>query len=1338
MPRMAERLSDTFMQGRNNEKPYKRKSRDIDAYIRTNSRNNSGMSSNGNSPRKITLVETDSGHVELRDERDARITNIIADANMDGVRHLGNDDPYARRLWITILVVFLILALIQIYSQIRLYYSDPVATNIQAEYPQKIAFPAVAVCNNNQFRLTYITGANLNRRARFYPGSLKSTADNSSSIFDKILRKTWDLDAVRFLKWAAHFKKRMILGCTWPNGTSCSSNDFKPVWTMSGLCYAINTDPHNPFEVTGSGLKILIYNQTDIPESSLDGVNVPTGYAMDIPFKMQHRRKLPGVHCIQESEEQILARNDFNSPDNIRTCTIRKYMMAIEEKCDCTMRKAFNADGPEIPYNACNVDDYFGCVVDVIQRVREIGTASECLPPCEAIDYTAWQDMNRLPTNIMPSVIEEQENEDETDVAEVEADPSPKIIHQQIIPDAETFSCEENQYLTDAQVMEIKRQAHSAYEKQSRYQEDIFLRTKRRISRLNAAIEKRIEKMWNLYLESNYHFQLTVDHGRMDRIVNLMLQYEQSKLQRRAWAEKMQSRQMRHFFEEDFYDDYYQVLMKDMDTSLVKAVSEVINTDWPEMEKYLISGSGIRTGAMLFFEKTTPQLQEKFRKFINDLHECTTGPLLKEANVLLREYRKLYRELQASYQKLFKEELPDYLENFDFGPKFVSENFAMANVYLHKMHLEKWRQDRTYGFWSLALFALLQTRQFDVPGAKRKDNQEEGSLGFMQFLLKVTPTMNLSPRAVSQLEVEVSFLHTVLIRSRPGPGEVDTPILHASRPHDANEYFNNMQLPGPPTYELPSDDDDYVPSSEPTDFDRNYLMPSSQKRHSEPKDESKLSDIVEEGSKRSSDNDDQGKGSRGNSPRQDEKDQKAENELQTRGRLVSNALKERDNCIVLKVDTHMEAVKDMSPFGFHFELDKKIYTREKKRRRWKKFTKWFSWIAYYHHKFGIRHITLVLVLISYVFIGGAIFEALEADNELEDLKSTIMLMNGIIYEEVGDIKNLTGTSNLPEDQDKELTDKLAKLIKRYYKTMLEAEGRFHGSVWHKAENLDMHLMWYFSSATFYSMTLFSTIGYGTITCQTFWGRTVSIIYASLGLPLMLVVLGDIGEWFQKFLTTIYIFFLFKIKQWRKKPVPKDKSKIFLPMWIALTLVLGYIVICSLIIKEFDHSEGHRPGIGYSDAFYFTFISLTTIGLGDVMPYNIQYSPILSATFLLGLALISIVNTSIYAQMYGGFFKMVQDVEQFLDRVHKHTRSKGQGYHVFREMEPCLRLLVCSFPHIGASKRKHLDDHFRDSFRLRDKLRKSKKKDQEEIARRRTISDVAAHGDRKVIISGKIN
>jgi hypothetical protein len=36
------------------------------------------------------------------------------------------------------------------------------------------------------------------------------------------------------------------------------------------------------------GLKVLIYNQTDMPISSLDGVNVPPGFTLDIPFRIQH------------------------------------------------------------------------------------------------------------------------------------------------------------------------------------------------------------------------------------------------------------------------------------------------------------------------------------------------------------------------------------------------------------------------------------------------------------------------------------------------------------------------------------------------------------------------------------------------------------------------------------------------------------------------------------------------------------------------------------------------------------------------------------------------------------------------------------------------------------------------------------------------------------------------------------------------------------------------------------------------------------------------------------------------------------------------------------------
>ncbi|KAK6027367.1 hypothetical protein OSTOST_06605, partial [Ostertagia ostertagi] len=81
---------------------------------------------------------------------------------------------------------------------------------------------------------------------------------------------------------------------------------------------------------------------------------------------------------------------------------------------------------------------------------------------------------------------------------------------------------------------------------------------------------------------------------------------------------------------------------------------------------------------------------------------------------------------------------------------------------------------------------------------------------------------------------------------------------------------------------------------------------------------------------------------------------------------------DRDNCIVLKIDTQMTSVQDCSPFGFHFELDKKRYHERKKQiRRQSEF-----------HLFYV-----------------------------EDLKETIVLMQGIIAETTVDVINITLSYN---------------------------------------------------------------------------------------------------------------------------------------------------------------------------------------------------------------------------------------------------------------------------------------------------------------------------------------
>ncbi|KAK6736513.1 hypothetical protein RB195_019288 [Necator americanus] len=211
-----------------------------------------------------------------------------------------------------------------------------------------------------------------------------------------------------------------------------------------------------------------------------------------------------------------------------------------------------------------------------------------------------------------------------------------------------------------------------------------------------------VEKLWHLFSPSTYEGVVHDEAVRMDRVVELMTQYETGKLQRRVWAEKMQSKQMRHFFEDEFSEGWYQPIVHDLEHSLYKVIVELEKELWPKFQSYMSDGTAMKIGAVLFFDTVTEENKEKFKTLAFDMYNCTIGEVKTLAHETLKDFKRLYRELQSSYTNLFKKELTEYLENFEFGTKFVSENFAMVNVFLQQMHLERWSQDRTYGFWSLA------------------------------------------------------------------------------------------------------------------------------------------------------------------------------------------------------------------------------------------------------------------------------------------------------------------------------------------------------------------------------------------------------------------------------------------------------------------------------------------------------------------------------------------------------------------------------------------------------------------------------------------------------------
>ncbi|GMT15061.1 hypothetical protein PFISCL1PPCAC_6358, partial [Pristionchus fissidentatus] len=631
--------------------------------------------------RRISTVSTQLSDTEGTETKTGEMINIIHDANMDGVRHLKDGNKIVRYTWAAVIITFVILALLQIIFQIQFYYRNPIATNVE---------PSL-FC-----RLTYITGAWLMNR-----NMGKEDMNSTISVFERVLLNAWDMDAVSFLKKASHLKSRMILGCTWPNGSACHLSDFRPVWTMTGL-------------------KIIIFNQTDVPETSLSGVNVPAGHSMDIPFKMQHRQKLTSSKCIEETEVEREATSNFSSPHNIRTCALRIYLREIERVCQCSFIKIFDQkEHKGIPL--CTVGDYFKCVSHVILRVRESGKSDKCLPPCETVQFTGWQDMNSLPRNLMPPLIEDGEEEDEMDVEEEDIEKEFHTNEARI----NHITCNSNNiWLTDKQVGRIKREAHRAFEKTSRFQEDLvdpssFSRNPERFKTIGGLKEyygqrvedllregnqiiSAMEKLWAIFDASSYSSSITADLTRMDRIFELMQQYESGGLQRRVWAEKMESRQMRHFFQEEFMDGWSYPILRDLEKVLIKTISELESDEWSAVNKSVDVGMAGKIGATMFFSSSDEQKVDDFEKLLLDMYECATIEVKEESKKMLVEFKKAMRELQSAFNNLFKKELPEYLELYEFGDKFERENFAMVNIFMHEMHLEHWRQYETYSFWSLA------------------------------------------------------------------------------------------------------------------------------------------------------------------------------------------------------------------------------------------------------------------------------------------------------------------------------------------------------------------------------------------------------------------------------------------------------------------------------------------------------------------------------------------------------------------------------------------------------------------------------------------------------------
>ncbi|XP_003742097.1 potassium channel subfamily K member 1 [Galendromus occidentalis] len=194
-----------------------------------------------------------------------------------------------------------------------------------------------------------------------------------------------------------------------------------------------------------------------------------------------------------------------------------------------------------------------------------------------------------------------------------------------------------------------------------------------------------------------------------------------------------------------------------------------------------------------------------------------------------------------------------------------------------------------------------------------------------------------------------------------------------------------------------------------------------------------------------------------------------------------------------------------------------------------------------------------------------------------------------------------------------------------------------------ARNASGQLLWTFSNALLFCTTLVTTVGYGSIAALTTPGRAFSVIYAMLGIPLTLLLMGALVE---RLLQPCNFLMEYFGKRGRTSTL---ELKIVNLLLIGSLFFTFFLMLPSVIFSCLE------PNWNLMDAMYYCFISLTTIGLGDLVPYGdtglgfndrewyiVSISMYLLSGFCFALLLLAVFYDVPQLNL-GGYFMLSSDV-----------------------------------------------------------------------------------------------
>ncbi|KAL1231619.1 TWiK family of potassium channels protein [Trichinella spiralis] len=248
-----------------------------------------------------------------------------------------------------------------------------------------------------------------------------------------------------------------------------------------------------------------------------------------------------------------------------------------------------------------------------------------------------------------------------------------------------------------------------------------------------------------------------------------------------------------------------------------------------------------------------------------------------------------------------------------------------------------------------------------------------------------------------------------------------------------------------------------------------------------------------------------------------------------------------------------------------------------------------------------------------------------------------------------------GLENPPSPQQ------LANLVDNLTNALLDAFDTRFVSAQHFSNSTKPDDVWTYSSSVFFTVTFLTTIGFGNPSPSTFRGRLFCVFYGLIGIPLALITIADSGKFLGErgkeqeqsaAVEQSTVGCVDVDDDERRHLLISELDKVGLrefadvPAGLVFGVFLSYTALGSLLLHYVERWD-------IVDAFYFTFVTMTTVGFGDLIPEQRSCYLLILLYILVGLALtttlIDLVGVKYIIKVHY-FGRAIQDASWTMVRI----------------------------------------------------------------------------------------